>query len=66
MDVLLKLLPLFIPIFVLEIILAVAAVRHPYDRFDSKAFGLVLVLVLLFIGPIPYFVVGRGDEQWMC
>jgi len=66
MDALLEMLPLLIPIFVLDAVLAVAAalhvLRHPYYRFGSKAFWLVVVIVFLLIGPVSYFVVGRGNE----
>lgn len=66
MDALLEMLPLLIPIFVLDAVLAVAAalhvLRHPYYRFGSKAFWLVVVIAFLLIGPVSYFVVGRGNE----
>jgi len=66
MDTLLEMLPLLIPILVLDAVLAVAAalhvLRHPYYRFGSKAFWLVVVIVFLLIGPVSYFVVGRGNE----
>ena len=66
MDALLEMLPLLIPIFVLDAVLAVAAalhvLRHPYYRFGSKAYWLVVVIVFLLIGPVSYFVVGRGNE----
>ena len=67
MDALLEMLPLLIPILVLDAVLAVAAalhvLRHPYYRFGSKAFWLVVVIVFLLIGPVSYFVVGRGNEE---
>ena len=67
MDALLEMLPLLIPILVLDAVLAVAAalhvLRHPHYRFGSRAFWLVMVIVLLLIGPIIYFVAGRGEEQ---
>lgn len=67
MDALLEMLPLLIPILVLDAVLAVAAVlhvlRHPHYRFGSKAFWLVVVIVFLLIGPVTYFVVGRGNEE---
>ena len=66
MDTLLEMLPLLIPILVLDAVLAVAAalhvLRHPHYRFGSKAFWLVVVIVFLLIGPVTYFVVGRGNE----
>lgn len=67
MDALLEMLPLLIPILVLDAVLAVAAalhvLRHPHYRFGSKAFWLVVVIVFLLIGPVAYFVVGRGNEE---
>lgn len=67
MDALLEMLPLLIPILVLDAILAVVAVlhvlRHPHYRFGNKALWLVMVIVLLLIGPIIYFIFGKGDEQ---
>ena len=55
--------PLLIPVFVLDVILAVAAVRHilwhPHYRFGNRAMWLVLSL----FGPIIYFVFGRGEEK---
>ena len=67
MDALLEMLPLLIPILVLDAALAVAAalhvLRHPHYRFGSKAFWLVVVVAFLLFGPIIYFVVGRGEDQ---
>lgn len=67
MDAFLEMLPLLIPIFAVDAVLAVAAVlhvlRHPRYRFGSKPFWLVVVVALLLIGPTVYFVVGRGEKQ---
>ena len=67
MDALLEMLPLLIPILVLDAVLAVVAalhvLRHLHYRFGNKAFWLVVVVVFLLIGPITYFVVGRVEEQ---
>ncbi len=67
MDALLEMLPLLIPILMLDAILAVVAVlhvlRHPHYRFGNKALWLVMVIVLLLFGPIIYFIFGKGDEQ---
>ena len=49
MSLLQEMFPLLIPIFVLDVILAVAAVRHilwhPHYRFGNRAMWLVLSLV---------------------
>lgn len=67
MDVLSEMLPLLLPILALDAVLAVAAVlhvlRHPHYRFGSRTLWLVVVVVLLLIGPITYFVAGRGEER---
>lgn len=67
MDAFLEMLPLLIPIFAVDAVLAVAAVlhvlRHPRYRFGSKPFWLVVVVALLLIGPVTYFLVGRGEKQ---
>lgn len=67
MDALSEMLPLLIPILMLDAGLAVTAalhvLRHPHYRFGSKAFWLVVVVVFLLFGPIIYFVVGRGEDQ---
>ena len=63
MDALLEMLPLLIPILVLDVVLAVVAALHAHYRFGSKAFWLVVVVVFLLIGPITYFVIGRGEEK---
>lgn len=67
MDALLEILPLLIPVLVLDAVLAVVAalhvLRHPYYRFGSKVFWLVVVVVFLLMDPITCFVIGRGEEQ---
>ena len=51
MSLLQEMFPLLIPIFVLDVILAVAAVRHilwhPHYRFGNRAMWLVLSLVVV-------------------
>jgi len=67
MDVLIRILPLLIPILVVDIALAVAAVvhilRHPHYRFGNKTMWLVIVIALLLFGPIIYFVFGKGEDE---
>lgn len=61
-----EMLPLLIPVFILDAVLAVAAaihvLRHPHYRFGSRAFWLVVVIAFLLVGPVAYFAVGRGEE----
>lgn len=67
MSLLQEIFPLLIPIFVIDVILAVAAVRHilrhPHYRVGNRAMWLVISLVILMFGPIIYFVFGRGEEK---
>lgn len=60
-------LPLLIPLFVVQFALAIVALvhvlRHPKYRFGNKIMWIIIVLMLSLIGPIIYFVIGRGEEQ---
>ena len=67
MSLLQEMIPLLLPIIVIDVILAVAAVRHilrhPHYRFGNRAMWLVISLVLVMFGPIIYFVFGKGEEK---
>ncbi len=67
MNTLFEILPLFVPVLLIDIALAVAAVRHilrhPHYRFGNKTMWLVIVVVLLLFGPIIYFVFGKGENE---
>lgn len=58
--------PFLIPLFVIELVLALTAlihvIRHPHYRFGNKAMWIIIVLFIEIIGPVVYFVFGRGDE----
>ena len=64
MDVFMANLPLFIPLIIAEVILAVTALihvlRHPHYRFGNKIMWALIVLFIQVIGPIAYFILGRG------
>lgn len=66
MDVLVEYLPFLIPLIIIEWILAITALihvlRHPHYKFGNKPFWIVVVLFVQIIGPIAYFVFGRGEE----
>ena len=59
-------LPIILPLAILEIFLAVFSLihvlRHPNYRFGNKMIWCIIVVFLQFIGPIIYFVFGRGDQ----
>ncbi|MDY4172841.1 MAG: PLD nuclease N-terminal domain-containing protein [Evtepia sp.] len=67
MDRLLGILPLLIPVFVVDIALAVAAVahilRHPHYRFGNQTMWLVVAIALWLFGPMIYFVFGKGEDE---
>lgn len=66
MEVLIEYLPLLIPIILIELALAVTALihvlRHPHYKFGNKPVWIVVVLFVQIIGPVVYFVFGRGEE----
>lgn len=67
MNTLFEILPLLVPVLLIDIALAVIAVRHILRhsryRFGNKTMWLVIVAVLLFFGPIIYFVFGKGENE---
>ncbi|MDE7333578.1 MAG: PLD nuclease N-terminal domain-containing protein [Lachnospiraceae bacterium] len=67
MDTILKMLPLLIPILLMDIALAAAAVvhilHHPHYRFGNKIMWLVVVIILLLFGPVIYFTFGKGEDE---
>ncbi len=59
-------LPIIIPILVIELALALTALvhvlRHPNYRMGNRILWVLVVLLVQIIGPITYFVFGRGEE----
>ena len=57
---------LLLPVIILEFILAITAsihvIKHPNYRFGNKAIWIIVVLFIQIIGPIFYFIFGRGEE----
>lgn len=60
-------LPLIIPLAILEWTLAIVAlvhvVKHPHYKFGNKIMWILIVLLIQIIGPIVYFIFGRGREE---
>lgn len=60
-------LPLIIPIVILEWTLAIVALIHviknPNYRFGNKTMWILIVLLIQIIGPIFYFLFGRGEKS---
>ena len=67
MNMLFEILPFLVPVLLVDIALAVAAVRHilrhPRYRFGNRTMWLVIVVVILLFGPIIYFVFGKGENE---
>lgn len=67
MDLLFTILPVLIPMLIIDIALAVTAVvhvlRHPHYRFGNKAMWLAVVIVFLLFGPVIYFILGKGENE---
>ena len=66
MDLLIELLPILIPLAVIQLGLLAAALvhilKHPHYKVGNRTLW-VLVSFLSFIGPILYFTVGKGDGE---
>lgn len=62
---LMEYLPFLIPLIILQLGLAIFSaihvIRHPHYRFGNQVMWLLIVLLIQFIGPLIYFVFGRGD-----
>ena len=56
-------LALLLPVIILEFILAlIHVIKHPNYRFGNKFIWILVVLFIQIIGPIFYFIFGRGEE----
>lgn len=57
---------LLLPFVILEFVLAITAlihvIKYPNYRFGNKFIWILVVLFLQIIGPIFYFIFGRGEE----
>ncbi len=67
MNTLFEILPFLIPLLLIDVALAVAAVRHilrhPHYRFGNRSIWLVIVVAVLPFGPIIYFVFGKEENE---
>lgn len=66
METIQEYLPFLIPLVIAELGLAITAVvhvlKHPNYRFGNKVMWVLIVLFIQIIGPVLYFLVGRGEE----
>ena len=66
MEELSRYIPLLIPLFIIEIALLVIAlidlIRRENVRYFPKWVWVLIILILNFIGPIAYLILGRDEE----
>ena len=65
LETLREILPLLIPVFIIQLILLVVALRDLMGRRrvrGPKWLWVIIIIFINFIGPIVYLVVGREDE----
>lgn len=66
MDTIIKYLPVLLPVIVIELTLAILSfihvLRHPHYKFGNKIIWSLVVLFIQFIGPVIYFIFGRGED----
>lgn len=59
-------LPFFIPLIILQLILAITAlihvIKHPQYRFGNKGLWIIVVVALQIVGPVIYFTLGKGEN----
>ncbi|MCL2735457.1 MAG: PLD nuclease N-terminal domain-containing protein [Propionibacteriaceae bacterium] len=60
-------LPILIPLAVIELGLLIAALihifTHKHYRFGNRWLWVIIAVLINLIGPILYFVIGRGDAD---
>lgn len=66
LDQLMEYIPFLIPILLIQFALAITALvhvlKHPNYKFGNKIMWVLIVLFIQIIGPVVYFVFGRGEE----
>lgn len=66
LEMLQEYLPVLLPLIIVEIALMITALvhvlRHNTYRFGNKVMWAFIVVLVQIIGPVVYFVLGRGDE----
>lgn len=66
MEKLIIYLPFLLPLILIQFALAITALihvlRHPRYKFGNKPVWIIVVLFIQIIGPVVYFIFGRGEE----
>jgi len=67
MDAIKQYLPVIIPLAIIEVGLMVAALihilTHKNYRYGNRVIWVIVAVVFNLIGPILYFVLGRGEDD---
>jgi len=66
MDAISRIIPLLIPLILIQLALALVAlihiIRHDTYKVGNRTIWILVCLLVNFIGPILYFIIGKGDE----
>lgn len=67
MEALMNILPVLLPVIILNLLLAIIALvhvlRHKNYRCGNQPLWVAVVLFIQIIGPVLYFAIGRGEEK---
>ena len=67
MDAIKQYLPIIIPLAVIQLGLMVAALihifTHKHYRYGNRIIWVIVVVLINTIGPVLYFVMGRGESD---
>lgn len=65
-EMLVEYLPFLLPLLLAQLALGITALihvlRHTNYRFGNKVMWAVIVMLVQIIGPVIYFIFGRGDD----
>lgn len=68
MEEFMKNIAVFLPLLIIELTLGITAcihvLRHRNYKFGNRIMWVLIVLFIQIIGPIVYFVFGRGEDEW--
>ena len=67
MDKIMEMLPVILPLAIVQIGLgifaAVHAAKHPNYKFGNKPMWIAVCLLVSILGPVLYFAVGKGEDE---
>jgi len=66
MEIIMEYLPFLIPLFVIQLGLMIAALvhifRHNTYKSGTRVLWVIISICVNILGPILYFVIGKGDD----